>query len=176
VALAVFAALLLVGWLWYYRPWQAHYMGRPSSYWAERLAKMPKGLSWLFYQPSLTLPEKWLARGLAPFGIEGGLRPSALELYGQAEAVPVLIELLRNPEPRVRANAAMILRDLEPAPKEAIPALLEAWQQCKADYCGGFGEVKENGNAEDADAAWWVHEAVWQIDPAAAQRAGIPYE
>ena len=45
------------------------------------------------------------------------------------EAIPDLVEALRDPEVRVRANAANALARLDAIPAEAIPLLIE----CTAD-------------------------------------------
>ncbi|MBY0526432.1 MAG: HEAT repeat domain-containing protein [Gemmataceae bacterium] len=41
------------------------------------------------------------------------------------EAIPDLVEALRDPEVQVRANAARVLSRLDPVPAEAVPALIE---------------------------------------------------
>ena len=50
------------------------------------------------------------------------------------DAIPALIEALRDPELQVRANAAHALARLDPLPEEAIPPLIE----CTADAHDGL--------------------------------------
>jgi hypothetical protein len=102
-------------------------------------------------------------------------------LLKQPGSVPVLIELLRSPNPHVRCYAAGFLYQLDPPPKQAIPALLEAWQQ----YKGDIRRDLESDGSFDPDvnrfytpefAADTIRQAIWQIDPETAKQAGIPKE
>ncbi len=171
VALAVSATALAASWVWLYRPWEAHYRGRPSSWWSERLAETPFGL--IPARPTRTPVEEWVNRALAPLGVRTGGNSSGLELGdGGAEAVPVLAELLRDPNPQVREWAASFLHDMEPPPKQTVPALLEAWQRYKADYRSDLDTGIHF--ATPRTAAESIHDALWRIDPDAARRAGVP--
>jgi hypothetical protein len=112
---------------------------------------------------------------LAGVGVTWDPWPSGYELYGDREAVPVLIQLLGNSNPLVRALAADCLLNVEPLPKEAIPALLDEWQKCKADYRGSvYDEGVRYGNA--IHAANRINDAIWAIDREAAIKAAIPRE
>ncbi len=171
-ALATLAALLAGGWLLPCCPWQAHYAGRPTRYWARRMAELPE--LWET-PPQLKGSDALIFRAFALVGMNWSPGPSATQMYGKTEAVAVLVELLDDPDPHVQREAARFLAELEPRPKDAIPALLKAWQRCKADYHGWlYGGGLEFGNA--VDAANWVHDAIWEIDPESAERAGVPRE
>src|SRR5262249_25591579 len=68
------------------------------------------------------------------------------QLYQQRqEAVPLFLEALKDPEPRVRSAAASYLGAIRPVPKEALPALTEAVKDPDSNVryraVGGVGGV-----------------------------------
>jgi HEAT repeat protein len=120
----VLAALALAAWCYEYRPWEAHYLGRPTSWWDRALTRVCEGPpqpAWpaalgihlpdpepRFPPPPEDDPEGYLGRG-------------------GPDAVPVLIGLLASRNPVNRRTAAILLRDLGPgAGTAAVPPLLRA--------------------------------------------------
>src|SRR5262245_37046630 len=87
------ARLALYWYVFEYRPWEAHYLGRPTSWWAreydEPYCPLPGRVG------ALGLLEEWLGR--VGIRLPGGPVDTRL-LEGDPEAVPVLTELLRRPE------------------------------------------------------------------------------
>jgi hypothetical protein len=168
-ALTVLVVAVAAAWVAWYRPWQAHYLGRPTSWWADRLAVLSFDL--FGPRPPRTLPEEWLNRALSSLGVRVDESLSGREVaFGEPEAIPVLLELLRDPRPHVRRWAALSLEGMEPPPREAIPALLGAWQRYRDDYRGPRGV----GFTSPRDAVREIRDALWRIDPDAAGRAGVP--
>src|SRR5262245_50231760 len=123
-------ALLVGVWTYTYRPWQAHYLGRPTAYWAGRLAsdRNDRNKAWT------SQTKQWLDQVLVPLGIEWTFSPAVEKLYDEPDAVPVLIELLSDTNPHVQARAARYLGALRRPPEQALPALLQAWRQRKDKY------------------------------------------
>jgi hypothetical protein len=124
----------LIGW------WrgEAIYQGRYTNAWRAELRKYDQVIGYfegrggaerwfLFYWHEPTQWERWLAK-LWPARFPTGRRqfdPPWQE--GDAEAIPVLLELLHQaPEPNVRALAARGLGQVGPAAHEAVPMLLAA--------------------------------------------------
>jgi hypothetical protein len=113
-------ALLALPGYWYvfeYRPWEAHYRGRPTSWWAEEIARAspwdgyvdhPPWLSWVG-QFGLPLPERH--------------RPWFALAEGEADAVPVLAELLAR-DPRKHGLAIVYLGHLGAKARPAVPSIL----------------------------------------------------
>ena len=96
------------------------------------------------------------------------------------EAVPVLAELVGDPEPRVRYWAAVGLLCVIPRPREAVPALVAAVRQYGGeDRRHGSAEAETGGGlprgivtgGDKASAAKAVFKALEIIDPEAAKRA-----
>jgi hypothetical protein len=106
-------AVLAAGALWWgwYRPLEAHYLGKPTARWAEEiLATRSVGVDESGHMVWYNNPsqwEQWWAR-------LGGPRPDWYRqpavLSGDPAAAAVLAELLRHPEPKVRVTAAVTLR------------------------------------------------------------------
>jgi hypothetical protein len=164
--LAAAVATVVASWTWYYRPWEAHFMGRPTSYWAGWAARQSTNF---MLPPSPTATELRVNQILAPLGVQWHPGPSVWEVRCKPEAIPVLIELLANKDSHVRGVAAELLRELKPPPEQAIPALLRAWQMCKDDrYIGTFGETV---SFRDIDATCSILNAIQAIDPEAIKRA-----
>jgi hypothetical protein len=90
------------------------------------------------------------------------------------DAVPVLAELLGDPNPRVRSWAAGILLFMQPPPRQAVPALLATWRRYKDDFLSASVDGAPRGADTPWDAACGVRLALWRIDPEAARRAGVP--
>ncbi len=205
VAVAVTLTVMALGaWVAWYRPWEAHYHGRPASRWAERYltwtlcVEVQEGWrssydeSWqLFEGPAPRGFEPWPAedsdwsrrfrhwyfrlspqpprapqppwhRWFAAIGIKldaakrDGDPESWSLLRGDADAVPVLRELLHHPSPNVRLVAVYGLRCVWIKSPEAAAALASA--------------------ASDGDVTVRVaaRVALRAIDPDAAARAGFP--
>jgi hypothetical protein len=145
LALAVLAAA--ASWCHLYRPWEARYLDRPTSWWAAaagrcRVSLVPQhaGPGWerpavIFHEPSPAPPDPLtsLAQGvLARLGVR---RPPPtpgiwkLVDQGDPEALPVLLELSRRPEPRSRLAATPGLARL----CRAHPAAYAALEAATAD-------------------------------------------
>src|SRR4051794_29783276 len=107
VAVGLAALLLALGWCDWYRPWEARYLGRPTSWWAREY----EGLVWeyQFLGPPENPPilygvppprePAWWEQWLRWAGVRLPARPVDRRLlHGDPRAVPVLVELLRRPE------------------------------------------------------------------------------
>jgi HEAT repeat protein len=95
------AALALAVWCDWYRPWEARYLGRPSAWWAEevRSARARPPRAW--WSPRAV--SDWVGARLL-----GQPAPAPSQLaWGGAAAVPVLAELLRHEDYRVRRLACI---------------------------------------------------------------------
>jgi len=119
--LAVYQSAL-IGW------WrgEAKYKGRYTNSWRAELRGYDRigigdyGVDWIFVRRPSRL-EVWLAkvmRGNAP-----KVHPPAPLQDGDPEAIPVLVELLKSPEPIVRIMAASGLQQIGSLASEAVPAL-----------------------------------------------------
>jgi len=117
---------------------EAFYKGRPTSYWSEELSRW--GKQWNGYQedqdPTFTREETmWdrFAEGLS------GRRALELEFGGEElqlvnpEAVPVLLDLLKDSNPFVRSIAALCLGKIGPEARPAVPILLELFDRAMAE-------------------------------------------
>src|SRR5262249_21345135 len=112
-----------------YRPWEAHYQGRPTSWWARDVPRWVDTSDYFSARlPDSCAPplpwEKWQLR-------LGLLRREQYHekfqlLRGDPAAVPVLVELLRWPDLVVRERAAVGLGDAGAGARPAVPALLAA--------------------------------------------------
>src|SRR5262249_55497022 len=108
----------------WYRPWEAHFLGRPTSWWDRALTRVCEGSS----QPA------WLAAlGIHLPDPEPRVpTPPEDDPYGYLsrggpDAVPVLIGLLASRDPGNRMTAAPLLGDLgRGAGAAAVPPLLRA--------------------------------------------------
>jgi hypothetical protein len=139
------------------RPPESRFRGKTTSQWARTLRdwrvageikfKWTRITSWSREPP---LFESWLEKlGLAPQ--PQPVRLSLLE--GDAEAVPVLIELLQRTDPKVRRIAVQGLGWIGEAAKPAVPALL--------------------GALDDKDLRSDVEQALFRVDWQAAEAAGL---
>ena len=115
---------LLTGWVGN----EVFYEGWPASYWrheADRCDEMQIAANHSFW---LRVPEdfttmrelKWWLRGQNVWPLDHPL------LNGDSEAVPVLLELLKDDRWNVRIIGLEGLANIGPAAKSAVPALLEA--------------------------------------------------
>jgi hypothetical protein len=117
VACALVAAL--VSWCLWYRPWEAHYQGRPSSHWAYVLLAEVDG------KPGRS------GNATATDSLLDSIRTVMNDAFepGQASAAefePVLEELLRHRNPDVRRIAAQRLANYgDRGFRNALPILLE---------------------------------------------------
>ena len=120
---------------------EAFYRGRPTSCWSHEVARCPKTP---FYRRSLlafpdapTVPATQLDRLKAVLGLKHTVTLPTFPLRDDdPAAVPVLIELLRDPESEVRMYAAQSLGGLGRSAAGAETALTEALQD---EEFGGFG-------------------------------------
>jgi hypothetical protein len=103
IVLAFAPAAVLVAWCVYEsfpprdgHPGEAHYIGRPTSWWAGEILHWDKVIG--RYSIRAPRPDE----RLAPAG-EGGL----MLLLGDPRAIPVLTELLEDLEPAVRSFAGI---------------------------------------------------------------------
>src|SRR5262249_28053559 len=118
----------LIGW------WrgEAKYKGRYTNSWRAELRQYHRGFNWSSlrreywtYSPVSTRWERLLAKVLPT-------RRSLIVQFdpplqeGDAQGIPVLLELLRAPEPNVRALAARGLGEIGSAACSAVPALLSS--------------------------------------------------
>jgi hypothetical protein len=133
--------------------------------------------------PPLT-PTEWLRD--RTFALTGAPLPSKNDprgdifLRGDPQAVPVLAELVGDPDPRVRYWAADGLQCVTPPARDAVPALLAAlrrygnegeWERVNGD--GGDQDVLSGivTRIDDAAATGKIRSALEAIEPEAANRA-----
>jgi hypothetical protein len=90
-----------------YRPWEAHYKGRPASWWADQMRAVPP--------VTRARPDGWHEPPAAPPG--AGPIPHYALLRGDPASVPVLLELLGRADTHAALMAAWGLRNAEgPSP------------------------------------------------------------
>src|SRR4051812_12536267 len=102
------AALLGLGAYWY-KPWEAHYRGRPTSWWAADILRWEEESLNLFASVYLSRPPSEIADWLA--WLTGNRELARHEddlplVKGDPAAVPVLTDLLKCPDAKVRYVAA----------------------------------------------------------------------
>jgi hypothetical protein len=150
--------------VWGWLRGEAFYHGRPTSYWRPKvLDSSPLG----YYPPAINLVARHLvARRPSPPGWVDRLRAWLRGGGGDAEepfpvadpaAVPVLVELLRDEDAAVGAEAADALARIGPGAKTAVPALLDALRR---------------GGTEGGPRAEAAANALRKIAPEAAGDAG----
>jgi HEAT repeat protein len=93
---------------------QHFYHGLPSSHWARAVRRAHRE-----DKDRLSVGPVWLREALGLGGCPAILRPDPA-------AVPVLIDLFRDDEKKVRLSAALTIERIGPPAKAAVPALLEA--------------------------------------------------
>jgi hypothetical protein len=112
LALTAVAAIVTV-WARAYRPWEAHYRGRPTNWWARFIlvfdtrTRSYDGFASERERGSSSSQLVWEA-GLAKIGVQWGLPDKELDLFytDDAAAIPVLLELLRHGDREVRRATA----------------------------------------------------------------------
>jgi HEAT repeat protein len=127
------------------------------------------------------------------------LRSDDTSSLQSVEMVPFLIETLGSRNPILRGRAAIVLGEIGPPAKEAVPALLKActdsngkidkmtlryWELIEGMKKDGKGEASDTTvvfdtknvefQTEEDKASFAAAEALQKIDPAAARRAGLP--
>jgi hypothetical protein len=118
--------------LWWdlYRPGEARYRGRPTSAWvadyryAGAFRNYPQAGGGL--QLIDSRPQPFWARWLDGWGLDDGPRRCRMDwslVAGDPDAVPVLLEMLRRPEPGARLAAAVGLAKVGEGHPAALPAL-----------------------------------------------------
>src|SRR3954469_2655532 len=112
---------------------EAFFDGKPTSYWSKCLGEAlgkefvryldhPSGLP-VFPPAAPSRTQSFLER-IFPFLQDRPRKPKSI-LEGDERSIPVLVQLLRDPEPRVRTVAAVRLAALAPAKSDkVVPALL----------------------------------------------------
>jgi hypothetical protein len=165
----VMAPLLVPGVRW--RLWgtlrgESFYRGRPTSYWSREVSRCPKtsdyrcSLAGLWHAPRV--PATRVDGVKAVFGLPHTVTSPRFPLRDDdPSAVPVLIDLLKDPDPGVRMYAAESLGGLGTAAAAAVPALTESLRD---EDVGGFGY-------RVCDRAAWALERVRGQDP---DGAGVP--
>lgn len=151
----------IVGWV----RGESFFQGRPASYWSGEVSQWDRRdnvFGHLSYSRKLSLWESFHNR------FSGSVNPdrSGAELrLVDPEAVPVLLELLADANPRVRGIAAFCLGNLGPDASSAFPVLLNTFNGMMA----GDGP---QGRDESACCAN-VGEALVSIDSNEARRCGV---
>jgi hypothetical protein len=110
---AASAATIVTVWTRAYRPWEAHYRGRPTNWWARFIVDFDTkcrsydGFADEREHGSSSSRLVWEA-GLAKIGVQWGLPDKELDLFytDDAAAIPVLLELLRHRDREVRRATA----------------------------------------------------------------------
>jgi hypothetical protein len=112
--LAAFLLALPVDWC---RPWEAHYQGRPTSWWDRELTWEREGR--LADQPFW---RGWLGKLGLP--VPKQVSAEAVLEAGDPDAIPVLLELLRGPDLHNRREASFCLCRMQERGLPAVPDLL----------------------------------------------------
>ena len=92
------------------KPKESLYRNQPTSYWSQKL------------QEPIQRKEVWQGH----LKMLKDIDPAADLRRGDPDAVPVLIELLRDDNSIVRQEAILILARIGPAARDALPALQQA--------------------------------------------------
>jgi hypothetical protein len=104
------------------------YRGQPTSYWSRQVRDWLLANDWGCTGPFPAIPEpSWFDRVWAYFGVRPGQAdgPDAPLLWqGDPEAVPILVDLLKDEDEAVRLQAALSLAELGPLAHQAVPELL----------------------------------------------------
>jgi hypothetical protein len=170
------------------------YRGKPTRFWRTELDDWCTAQDWGCIQCE-ERPRSWLETTVwKHFGVghaPGGAIASQL-WEGDPEAIPVLIELLRDPDGGIRAQAAYALGCIGPKAKDAVLPLMEALndtdsilvREKSATALGAIGRearqaiplllasIKDEENHIDARQS--AHSAVAQIDPEIASSIPAP--
>jgi hypothetical protein len=162
----------LIGWV---RD-EAFYQGRPTSYWSGRIEEWTGSRYWSSDSRLSAFPSqsRW-DRSCAAIGLSADMPNLRPEVLGggrdvnwkmippnhdvlEDEAVPVLIELLRDENQWVRQAAIRAFVENNTTNRQMVPALLDT-------------ALNADPPTRRTAAA-----AVWQLDMATAYRAGLPSE
>jgi hypothetical protein len=114
-------------------------------------------------------------------GTNAWLRENAARALGEiradaAEVVPALIFCLRAPEPRLREASVMALRNFGKQAKAAAPALLELVRDPKLASSPNPLFISPPGvSVRIPTLGELATNALWQIDPEAATKAGMRF-
>jgi hypothetical protein len=119
IVLATLAAALFAFLLWY-KPWQAHYHGLPSSHWAGVLLARERQA--IMCGTGIAMPTGYLER------IEGWFSAIFADSpdFTDVDCKRVLEELLHHPDAEVRRIAAQILCGSGSSRPRALPVLLDS--------------------------------------------------
>jgi hypothetical protein len=168
LALAVTVVALVAAGILLYRPWEEHYRLQPASWWAAQYTagkldcqtfvggKRDDTTFWL-YNPGPPPKPFWYDWAVA-VGLEIDLdAPGRRDLLkGDPDAVPVLCELLHHPSNQVRDAAVYGLVQVGKKSPDAVDALVSVANEDLDSFAGEF-----------------ARQALREIDPEAAKRAGI---
>jgi hypothetical protein len=135
----VLAALLALGWCYEYRPWEAHYRGRPASWWEKRVREQIKTVItannvWFDVISPSSLGvgwRDWLKGAGVPVCAILPAPPAAEELSRAPGAFSVLAQLHRSRHTEVRRYAAA----------------------CLSNYAGSYRPTMEPADVEQARQA-----------------------
>jgi hypothetical protein len=135
---AILATLALGYWVEWYRPWEAHYKGRPTSRWARALlgrrhsTRPPSSLPAPFgrwmdqlydaFESVTNEPETGEWYGGPNFGyvsVDGEVL-DIIEFISDPALVPVLVELLDYPDGHIRAMTAHALSQRGPSSRRLL--------------------------------------------------------
>src|SRR6185436_4896860 len=103
----------LAGWL----KGDAYYKGRPTSYWSQKIRFIHE--AWTSGRPSTPIPLADRFRNSFEFRDIDNEEKEANTLAQDAAAIPVLLALLKDDVPGVRAAAVYLLDKMSPPPQEA---------------------------------------------------------
>jgi hypothetical protein len=101
---------------------ESYYKGYPTSYWRARILDEREKEAWAACSPSRfaqLLNEAGLGRHFLPVPGIALENPGTLLFDGSAAAVPVLLELVEDPDEGVRTEAAAALKEIDPAAAKA---------------------------------------------------------
>jgi hypothetical protein len=120
---------VLAAWAHWYRPQEAHYRGRPTSYWAGLFLSNPELRCTGQYAPYTTAPSRLpsLVPAFVQVWWDSLFQPPRFQTDPDAE--PVLAELLRRPNEELRLAAARMLTLHGSAGiRQAVPVLMQAFR------------------------------------------------
>jgi HEAT repeats len=140
-----------------YRGWTAAQWESEIRRWSHATSTS-KGCLWAHWYRESTWWERWLERiGVAAGSFSRSFPTQMPLLEGDAEAVPVLVELLRSKDSNVRRLAAQALQRSAEHANSAVPDLIIALDD------------------EDRFVRIQAEQALFRIDPEAAQGAGLEW-
>lgn len=155
---------------------ETRYRGKPTSYWRQRVLA------------ASVIPDENACQNVDYFAPPDPERPAGSHPTGlyrplrdDPEAVPVLIEMLKDPDMRLRWYAALCLGELRADAHAAVPALVEVLadrQPVPNDFTQEMGKMQffhsVMDNYRNETVGNRAAQSLQAIDPQAARDATVP--